>query len=74
MPSWRDSGGAHSTVVPTDAVVMDEQGEEALRIDASLIREHGLDEASQDAVWQVDISAITTRGTYRIVANGVKTR
>jgi endoglucanase len=53
-------------VAPTGAVVKDAAGKAVLTIEASRISERGLDAASQDSVWQVDITDLEKPGTYTI--------
>ncbi len=51
-------------VEPVGAVVRDAKGAVALTVTPALISERGVDAASKDPVWQVDLSALTAPGTY----------
>jgi len=53
---------------PEGAVVKDASGAVVLTIDAARVSVRGTDPASQDPVWQVDISDLDTPGRYTIVA------
>src|SRR6185503_20491504 len=56
-------------VEPRNAVVSDvRSGKTVLRIEPARVEARGLDAASKDQVWQVDISEVRTPGTYKIVA------
>ena len=57
-------------VDPAGAQVVDQAGNVVLTVTDDLVREYGLDEASQDPVWQVDITALKTPGTYTIRTAG----
>src|SRR6267142_4963293 len=60
-------------VEPKNAVVKDVRtGQVVLRIDAGRVKARGLDAASKDPVWQVDITDVRTPGTYTIVADGAE--
>jgi endoglucanase len=59
-------------VEPKDAVVKDASGKVVLRIPASAIVSKGKDEASQDPVWQVDLSELKTPGTYKLASAGAE--
>src|SRR6267142_1998590 len=60
-------------VEPKNAVVKDvRSGQVVLRIDAGRVKARGLDAASKDPVWQVDITDVRTPGTYTIVADGAE--
>ena len=60
-------------IEPRNAVVSDvRSGTLALRIDAARIQARGLDAASKDQVWQVDISDLRKPGTYKIVSDGAE--
>ncbi len=54
-------------VAPVGAVVKDAAGEVVLTVDASRVEERGVDEASQDPVWQIDLSDLETPGRYTVV-------
>lgn len=55
------------------AVVKHEDGKTALVLgEASVFRDMGKDEASQDKVWQVSFPILTTSGKYYIESKGVK--
>src|SRR6185436_4407710 len=53
-------------VPPAGAVVKDDAGTTVLTIDPARVSERGVDAASQDPVWQVDISDLEKPGTYTI--------
>jgi endoglucanase len=53
-------------VAPAGAVVKDGKGKVVLTVDAGRVVERGVDLASQDPVWQVDISDLDTPGRYTI--------
>jgi endoglucanase len=53
-------------VDPTGAVVKNEAGKVVLTVDAKRISDRGLDESSQDPVWQVDLTDLDTPGRYTI--------
>ncbi len=55
-------------VPPAGAVVKDAAGKVVLTVEASRVRELGVDAASQDPVWQVDLSDLAEPGTYTIAA------
>ena len=60
-------------VEPKDAVVKDAaSGKVVLRIPASAISSKGIDPASQDPVWQVDLSELRTPGTYNLASAGAE--
>lgn len=54
-------------VPPVGAEVRDAAGQVVLVVDAARVREVGVDEASQDPVWQVDLTSLDTPGRYTIV-------
>lgn len=57
-------------VPPAGAVVKDAAGKVVLAIEVSRVRELGIDAASQDPVWQVDLSDLDKPGTYTIAVGG----
>ncbi|MBN2802057.1 MAG: glycoside hydrolase family 9 protein [Deltaproteobacteria bacterium] len=57
-------------VDPAGAVVKNEQGQDIIGITSDMVTNYGLDNSSKDLVWQVDISAVNTPGTYYIDACG----
>ncbi len=57
-------------VEPRDPVVRNAAGKVVLRIAADHVVARGLDEASQDQVWQVDFSELRTPGTYTLADAG----
>jgi len=59
-------------VEPKGAVVEDEKGKLVLKIGSQHIEARGTDKASLDPVWQVDFSALTKAGRYRLVSEGAK--
>lgn len=60
-------------VEPKNVVVNDvRSGKTVLRIQAARVEARGLDAASKDQVWQVDITDLRTPGTYKIVADGAE--
>ncbi|HEY2731589.1 MAG TPA: glycoside hydrolase family 9 protein [Polyangia bacterium] len=60
-------------VEPKNAVVKDARsGQTVLRIEAAHVKARGVDAASKDPVWQVDITGLRTPGTYTIVADGAE--
>ena len=54
-------------VSPEGATVQDAKGKDVLTIAPGDIVERGVDPASKDPVWQVDISKLTTPGEYVVV-------
>ncbi|MBN2342684.1 MAG: glycoside hydrolase family 9 protein [Deltaproteobacteria bacterium] len=59
-------------VDPKGAVVKDASGKVVMTVKDSQIKEFGLDPASKDQVWQVDISELKTKGTYTVEAAEMK--
>jgi len=57
-------------VAPEGAVVKDARGKVVLAIDKARVAERGVDEASQDPVWQVDLSDLDTPGRYTLEVGG----
>jgi endoglucanase len=57
-------------VPPAGAVVKDAAGQVVLTVDAARIRERGIDAASQDPVWQVDLSDLERPGRYTVEGGG----
>jgi endoglucanase len=57
-------------VPPEAAVVRDAKGNVALAIGPDQIVDRGVDAASKDPVWQVDISALKTPGVYTVEGKG----
>jgi len=55
-------------VDPAGSVVVDSNGGIVLTITDDKIKNYGIDEASKDPVWQVDISDIRTPGVYVVKA------
>lgn len=53
-------------VDPAGAVVKDERGKTVVTVAAAAISPRGLDAASQDPVWQVDLSALDQPGRYTV--------
>jgi endoglucanase len=53
-------------VSPAGAIVKDAAGKRVLTIEPARISERGTDAASQDPVWQVDISELDKPGTYTL--------
>jgi endoglucanase len=53
-------------VDPAGASVKDSSGGVALNVNADMIDAHGTDAASQDPVWQVDLSSLDKPGTYTV--------
>ncbi len=53
-------------VAPSGAVVKDEAGTVVLSVDPARVSARGLDLASQDPVWQVDLSDLDEPGRYTI--------
>jgi endoglucanase len=68
--SWRKV--AIWNVEPKNAVVKDASGKVVLKVPASAISAKGLDPASQDQVWQVDLSELKTPGTYKLASDGAE--
>ena len=59
-------------VEPKGAVLKDEKGKVVWTASEGDVKDRGLDEASQDKVWQVDFSAFKTPGTYTLECDGAK--
>src|SRR6266540_3376284 len=59
-------------VEPKNPVVKDASGKVGLQIPQSAIASKGLDPASQDHVWQVDLSQLKTPGTYKLASEGAE--
>jgi len=53
-------------VAPAGAVVKNAAGKVVVTIDAKRVSERGVDPASQDPVWQVDLTDLDTPGVYTI--------
>jgi endoglucanase len=67
--SWRKV--AIFNLPPQQARVVDLQtGQVALTIAPEQVQARGIDAASQDPVWQVDLSALTRPGRYRLLGAG----
>jgi endoglucanase len=69
-PAWRKI--AVFNVEPRRAVVKDEQGNVAHEISAASVSKRGVDPASGDPVWQVDLSALERPGRYTVESEGAK--
>jgi len=59
-------------VDPTGAQVVDAEGAVVMTVAPEQISEHGIDKASKDPVWKVDISALTAPGTYVLQAGALR--
>lgn len=69
--------GWHKMVIfnvePKNVVVKEaDSGKKVLSVAASKIKSFGMDPASQDPVWQVDISELKKHGRYKVVADGAE--
>jgi len=68
--SWRKI--AIWNVEPRNPVVKDASGKVVLQIPQSAISSRGVDAASKDPVWQVDLSQLKTPGTYKLASAGAE--
>src|SRR4051812_11009463 len=68
--SWRKI--AIWNVEPKNPVVKDAAGKVVLPIPQSAITAKGVDPASQDQTWQVDLSALKAPGTYKLASAGAE--
>ncbi len=59
-------------VAPHQAAVVDAEGKTVFEIDDRLVTHHGIDEASKDPVWQVDLSALAIPGRYTLQTGEAK--
>jgi endoglucanase len=59
-------------VEPKNAKLVDASGKAVWTASAADVKDRGLDEASQDKVWQVDFSAFKTPGKYTLESDGAK--
>jgi endoglucanase len=69
-PGWRKL--AVFNVAPGNAVVRDATGAVVYTIRPADVVARGVDEASQDPVWQVDFSAVRRPGRYTLACDGAE--